>query len=49
VRNTQPVTFVVRLAPAPGTDGVKVLRAVLKTLWRRHQIRCISAVEEGTA
>jgi hypothetical protein len=43
------VTFVVRLAPAPGTDGVKVLRAVLKTLWRRHQIRCISAVEEGTA
>jgi hypothetical protein len=45
-RAAQPVTFVVRLAPAPGSSGIRELRAVLKTLLRRHHVRCISAVEE---
>jgi len=46
---TPPATFLVRLRPAPGPDGIRALRAALKALWRRHGIRCISAVQEPAA
>jgi hypothetical protein len=38
--------FVVRLASMPGTDPIRALRAVLKTLKRGYGLRCVSAVQE---
>jgi hypothetical protein len=39
-------TYVVRLRAAPGRDSIRVLRAALKYLLRRHGLRCLSAREE---
>jgi hypothetical protein len=44
----QPPTFVLRLQPVPGTDGVRAMRWVLKTLLRKHGLRCVS-IEQTTA
>jgi hypothetical protein len=38
--------FIITLVPAPGVDGVRALRAVLKTALRRHGLRAIDAREE---
>ena len=37
--------FVVRLRAEQGIDGIRALRAVLKSLLRRHGLRCLSARE----
>jgi hypothetical protein len=37
--------FTIRLRPEPGVDGVKALRAVLKSLLHRHGLRCLEAHE----
>jgi hypothetical protein len=42
--NHQPATvLVITLQPRPGIDDVRSLRWVLKTLLRRHGIKCIAA------
>jgi hypothetical protein len=46
-RRRQP-TFVLTLQPIPGTDGVRAMRWVLKTLLRKHGLRCVS-IEQTTA
>jgi hypothetical protein len=33
--------FVVSLRPEPGVDGLRALRAALRTLLRRHGLRCV--------
>ena len=38
--------YTVRLRPEPGVDGIRALRAALKSLLRRHPLRCISAREK---
>jgi hypothetical protein len=38
--------FVVKLRPEPHVDGVRALRALLKTSLRRFGLRCVAA-EEG--
>lgn len=40
--------FVIRLAPMPGTDPIRALRAALKTLRRRYGLQAISAVQENS-
>jgi hypothetical protein len=40
------VTFLVRLRALPGVDGVRALRAALKTLLRKYGLRCVSAEVE---
>jgi hypothetical protein len=37
--------YAIRLQARPGTDGIRALRAVLKVLWRQHQLRCLDARE----
>jgi hypothetical protein len=46
-RAAGPVLYDLRLE-ASGTDGIRALRAALKLLWRRHQLRCVSAREVAT-
>jgi hypothetical protein len=41
--------FVVRLRGRPGADSVRELRAILKVLLRRYQLKCVDAREEGAA
>jgi hypothetical protein len=36
-------TFTVRIEGKPGTAGIRALRAILKTLLRRHGFRCLDA------
>jgi hypothetical protein len=38
--------FVIRLRPAPGIDGIRALRLLLKRLLRRFGLVCIDAREE---
>ena len=40
-------TFTVRIVGKPGTAGIRALRAILKTLLRRHGFRCLDARQEG--
>ena len=40
--------FIITLVPVPGVDGIRALRAVLKTALRRHGLRAIDAREEMT-
>lgn len=44
-RHTMPV-FLVRLRALPGVDGVKALKAALKTLLRRYGLKCLSVEVE---
>ena len=37
--------YAIRLQARPGTDGIRALRAALKVLWRRYQLRCLDARE----
>jgi hypothetical protein len=37
--------YAIRLQARSGTDGIRTLRAALKVLWRRYQLRCLSAYE----
>jgi hypothetical protein len=37
--------YVIRLQARPGTDSIRTLRAALKALWRRYQLRCLDARE----
>jgi hypothetical protein len=39
--------FVVKLRARPGIDGIRAMRAILKALLCRHQLRCIAIREEG--
>jgi hypothetical protein len=39
--------FVIPLRGQPGTDSVHSLRAIVKSLLRRHRLRCVSIGEEG--
>ena len=39
---TDSPIYVLKLRPAPGADDVKVMRWVLKSLWRRYRLRCVS-------
>jgi hypothetical protein len=39
--------FVVRLQSAPGVDGIRALRALLKTAWRRFRLRALDVREEA--
>jgi hypothetical protein len=41
--------FLIRLRALPGVDGVRALRAALKTLLRRYGLRCISIDMEREA
>ena len=41
---TGPI-YAIRLQAHPGTDGIRALRAALKVLWRRYQLRCLDARE----
>ena len=34
--------YVLRLRPSPDCDDIKVMRWVLKSLWRRYRLRCVS-------
>jgi hypothetical protein len=43
--NATPI-FVIKLQGRPGLDGIRSLRAILKALLRRHQLRCIAVSEE---
>ena len=43
--NSGPI-YAIRLQARPGADGILALRAVLKVLWRQHQVRCLDAREE---
>jgi hypothetical protein len=49
MRDPRPV-FVLALRPEPHVDGLKALRAGLKTLLRRHGLRCtgLEVYESGT-
>jgi hypothetical protein len=40
-------TFTLPIEGKPGTAGIHALRAILKTLLRRHGFRCLDAWEEG--
>jgi hypothetical protein len=40
-------TFIVRLCPLPGSDGIRTLRWALKELLRKYKLRCVS-IEELT-
>jgi hypothetical protein len=42
----QRPTFVLRLRALPGRDAIRELRMALKTLIRRHGLRCIEVTEE---
>ena len=37
--------YEIRLQARSGADGIRTLRAALKVLWRRYQLRCLSARE----
>jgi hypothetical protein len=37
--------YAIWLQARPGTDGIHALRAALKVLWRRYQLRCLDARE----
>jgi hypothetical protein len=41
-----PARFVLVLEPLRGTDPVKVLRWILKTVLRRHGMKCVDLHEE---
>jgi hypothetical protein len=41
-RRPSPAVFVIELAAAPGTDGIRPLRILLKSLLRHHGFRCIA-------
>jgi hypothetical protein len=41
--------FVIKLRARPGDDGIRSLRAILKTLLRRHRLVCVDAREERAA
>jgi hypothetical protein len=43
-RATGPI-YAIRLQARSGTDGIRVLRAALKVLWRHYQLRCLEARE----
>ena len=43
-RATGPI-YTIRLQARPGTDSIRALRAALKVLWRRYQLRCLDARE----
>ena len=42
-------TFTVTLEAIPGSDGIRGLRALLKTAKRRSDLRCLEAREEALA
>jgi hypothetical protein len=45
---TRPI-FVLKLRPEPQvTDPIKALRFALKTLLRRHGLRCLTIYEDST-
>src|SRR6516164_652219 len=44
VARTGPI-YSNRLQARPGTDSIRALRAALKVLWRRYQLRCLDARE----
>jgi hypothetical protein len=46
-RHQEPrAVYTLRLVPQPGVDAVKALRAALKTLLRRHGLRCTSIKQD---
>jgi hypothetical protein len=48
-RPSGPV-FVIKLRPTrPGADGIRGLRVILKSLLRRHGLRCTTAYEEQSS
>jgi hypothetical protein len=44
---TARARFVVTFTPVPGVDGIRALRAVLKTALRRHGLRAADVREES--
>ena len=42
-------TYVVHLRPEPRTDGIRMLRAGLKTLLRRYRLRCVAISTKAEA
>jgi hypothetical protein len=44
---TERPTFVIVLRPEPGIDGVRALRAALKTLLRSHGLRAVRIAAEA--
>ena len=42
----RPVRFVLTLQSLPGVDPVKALRWILKTVLRRHGMKCVDLHEE---
>jgi hypothetical protein len=45
VKVDRPV-YVLKLRPLPGVDAIKALRAVLKSLLRRHGMQALECREE---
>jgi hypothetical protein len=41
-----PVRFVLTLQPQPDVDPVKALRWILKTMLRRHGMKCVAVHEQ---
>ena len=44
-----PPRYVLTLEAAPGSDVTLRLRCALKSLWRRHGLRCLSIRQVGPA
>jgi hypothetical protein len=45
-RHTKRPTFVLRLQPLPGIDGIRSLRLALKSLLRRFGLKALDVREE---
>ena len=43
--HTAGPVYAIWLQARSETDGIRTLRAALKVLWRRYQLRCLSARE----
>jgi hypothetical protein len=48
-RPQAPIYTIKLRGRSSGPDDIRSLRAILKTLLRRHRLRCVSVSEEGAA
>ena len=50
MKRAKPQVFVIRLvATGPGVNAIQSLKAVLKSLLRRHGFRCVGVSEDSEA
>jgi hypothetical protein len=48
-RKQPAARFVVTLEAPAEIDAIRTLRAALKVLWRRYQLKCVTVREESPA